>query len=323
MRMARASGTEAERELAETLAFGLEQCLQCTACARVSYRVDPHDVLSVPVPERETRKNAEGRATYEEVRLTRCVDEVLGAEGPEYKCPQCGRDVAAIRRFATFPDALVVHANKFQLVNWVSTKLVVWPTLAPTTKTDLRRHPNRPPHGVVLAFDCQHLGRDHRPGEPELQNNAPSDDLMFDISVLTPHRRSRRATRAQPGGARTARSDGLHAGLMPDGVSRDGQRRFRGSHWHEVALGAHGRPRYRRFSRDPSGGPESSAEQVGMLSDMGFSRVQADKALRDTAQRWRARLEWLFSHPDDMCEDEQPPPSVAAARRQTVLPQQL
>ena len=26
-------------------------------------------------------------------------------------------------RFATFPDTLVVHAKKFQLVNWVPTKL--------------------------------------------------------------------------------------------------------------------------------------------------------------------------------------------------------
>ncbi|KAH9167660.1 hypothetical protein EDB89DRAFT_2074631 [Lactarius sanguifluus] len=278
MRIARASGTEAERESTETLAFGLEQCSQCTACAGVSYRVDPHDVLSVPVPERETGMNAEGRATYEEVPLTRCVDEVLGAEGPEYKCPQCGCDVAATR------------------------------------------HPNRPPDEDVLAFDCQHLGRDHRdrPGENELQNNAPSDDLMFDISVLTLHRHSRQATRVQPGGARTARSDGLHAGLMPDGVSRDDID-------DSIAI--------------PSSGPEPSAEQVGMLSDTGFSRVQLEAKrimrcatrhvppqVKTTAhshtivERCRARLEWLFSYPDDMCKDEQPVPissssAEAASRR--------
>ena len=94
---ARARGTEAGREPTETLAFGLEQRLQCTACAGVSYRVDAHDVLSVPVPARETGKDAEGRATYEEVLLTRCVEAVLSAEGLEYKCPRCRRDVAATR----------------------------------------------------------------------------------------------------------------------------------------------------------------------------------------------------------------------------------
>ncbi|KAH8983248.1 hypothetical protein EDB86DRAFT_2834001 [Lactarius hatsudake] len=106
MRTAHAWGTEAERKLTEMLVFGLEQRLQCTACAVVSYRVDPHDLLSVPVLDRETGKDAEGRATYEEAPLTRCI----GA------------------RFVTFPHTLVVHAKKFRLVNWVSTKLVDFKT---------------------------------------------------------------------------------------------------------------------------------------------------------------------------------------------------
>jgi len=33
-----------------------------------------------------------------------------------------------------------------------------------------------------------------------------------------------------------------------------------------------------------SGGPEPSAEQVGMLAEMGFSRAQARKALRETVR---------------------------------------
>ena len=81
----------------ESLAFGLEQRLQCTSCAGVSYRVDPHDVLSVPVPARETGRDAEGRVTYEDVPLTQCVEIVLGTEDLEYKCPRCRRDVAATR----------------------------------------------------------------------------------------------------------------------------------------------------------------------------------------------------------------------------------
>ncbi|KAH9041022.1 UBA-like protein [Lactarius pseudohatsudake] len=59
----------------------------------------------------------------------------------------------------------------------------------------------------------------------------------------------------------------------------------------------------------PNGGPEPSAEQVGMLSDMGFSRVQAHKAWPPRTQSNTERaIEWLFSHPDDMCDDEQPLP---------------
>ncbi|KAH8999795.1 hypothetical protein EDB86DRAFT_2802219, partial [Lactarius hatsudake] len=121
MRTARARGTEAERKLTEMLVFGLEQRLQCTACAVVSYRVDPHDLLSVPVLDRETGKDAEGRATYEEAPLTRCIGEVLA--------PKASASTGA--RFVTFPHTLVVHAKKFRLVNWVSTKLGAWPSLAP------------------------------------------------------------------------------------------------------------------------------------------------------------------------------------------------
>ncbi len=92
-----ASATEEGREPTETLAFGLEQRLQCTSCMGVSYRVDAHDVLSVPVPARETGLDTEGRTTYADVPLTQCVDAVLGTEGLEYRCPRCQRDVAATR----------------------------------------------------------------------------------------------------------------------------------------------------------------------------------------------------------------------------------
>jgi ubiquitin carboxyl-terminal hydrolase 5/13 len=177
-RYARATGAVAEREPTETLAFGLEQRLQCTACDGVSYRVDPHDVLSVPVPAHEKGTDAEGRKVYEEVLLTQCVDAVLGSEGLEYKCPRCRRDVQATRqaRFKTFPDTLVVHAKKFQLVNWVPTKLgacthtSIPHFLLNAQPTDI---PIILPEGDVLTFDQQHLGKGLQPDETELQDDAP------------------------------------------------------------------------------------------------------------------------------------------------------
>ena len=90
-------GTTAGSEPTEALAFGLEQRLQCTVCAGVSYRVDSHDVLSVPVPTHETGRDADGRPVFEDVPLTQCVDAVLGTEELEYKCPHCRRDVTATR----------------------------------------------------------------------------------------------------------------------------------------------------------------------------------------------------------------------------------
>ncbi|KAH9055282.1 ubiquitin carboxyl-terminal hydrolase 14 [Lactarius vividus] len=291
---ARARGTETEHEPTETLAFGLEQRLQCTVCAGVSYRVDPHDVLSVPVPARETGKDAEGRATYEEVQLLRCIDEVFSAEGLEYKCPQCRRDVTATRqaRFATFPDTLVVHARKFQLVNWVPTKLDIPIVL---------------PDGDVLTFDQQHLGRGLQPGETELQDNAPGGLPEFNQAALSqldamgfPQVRCQKALLATGNSDPEAAMEWLFAHMEDPDIDDP----------IIVPSGGAG-----------GGGAEPSAEQVNMLADMGFSRAQARKALRETNGDAERAVEWLFSHPDDTGEDEQP--SAEAATSATVAPQQL
>jgi len=90
-----AGGNDAKPEPTETFAFGLEQRLQCTSCAGVRYRVDTHDVLSVPVLAREKERDAEGNVIYEDIALTECVDAAMGVEGLEYKCPNCQRDVTA------------------------------------------------------------------------------------------------------------------------------------------------------------------------------------------------------------------------------------
>ena len=84
-----------EPEPTEAFAFALEQRLQCTACAGVRYRVDSHDVLSVPIPARKKGRDADGNVLYEDVALTECVDAVMGVETLEYKCPNCRRDVTA------------------------------------------------------------------------------------------------------------------------------------------------------------------------------------------------------------------------------------
>ena len=91
----RGAGDDAKPEPTETFAFALEQRLQCTSCAGVRYRVDTHDVVSVPVQAREKGRDAEGKIIYENVALTECVDAAMGVEGIEYKCPNCQRDTTA------------------------------------------------------------------------------------------------------------------------------------------------------------------------------------------------------------------------------------
>lgn len=53
-----------------------------------------------------------------------------------------------------------------------------------------------------------------------------------------------------------------------------------------------------------AGGAEPSAEQIEMLGAMGFTATQAKKALRETGGDMERAVEWVFSHPDDMGEDD-------------------
>ncbi|KAF9563466.1 ubiquitin carboxyl-terminal hydrolase 14 [Agrocybe pediades] len=105
--------------------YATEQRLQCTTCKKVRYRTDTSDVVSVAVPAKEKGKTEEGKTLYEDVHLTTCIDSLLGDEALEYACPECKSNVIAVKQhnFSSLPDVLVVHAKKFQLVNWVPAKL--------------------------------------------------------------------------------------------------------------------------------------------------------------------------------------------------------
>lgn len=145
-RDARRRGADERAEPTEVFRFGVEQRLQCHTCGGVRYRVDATDVLGVGVPAREKGKDEEGKVVWQEVGIEECLRGVLGDEDLEYKCPRCAKNVTAIKwvdslvwaetrtnmglvfpsrttRLASFPQVLVVHAKKFQLVNWVPTKL--------------------------------------------------------------------------------------------------------------------------------------------------------------------------------------------------------
>ncbi|TDL27668.1 ubiquitinyl hydrolase [Rickenella mellea] len=272
---ARKLGHEPAGEPTEIFRFGMEQRLQCGDCKRVRYRVDSQDLISVPVPAREIGKDAEGKVEYAPVEIGDTLEMVTGDEALEYHCPSCAKAVIATKRsrFATFPQTLVIHAKKFQLVNWVPSKLDI-PLILPDAD--------------VLVLD-RYAGKGLQPGEAALPEDAARSLPAFNVAAM-----------AQLSGM--GFSDiRCHKALLATGNS-DAEAAMEWLFTHiedpdiddPIQLGG------------ASSGPEPSAEQIEMLGDMGFSPPQAKKALRETGGNVERAVEWLFNHPDDSGEDSSP-----------------
>ncbi|KAJ7256532.1 ubiquitin carboxyl-terminal hydrolase 14 [Mycena haematopus] len=276
----------ASEDATAVFTYEMEQRLQCGVCSKVSYRTDAMDVLSVPVTAMESGKDADGKTLYTPIPLLACLDAVLTPEALEYGCPSCGTGVHAIKqaKFASFPEVLVVHAKKFQLVNWVPTKLDI---------------PLILPDGDELVFDAQHLGLGLQPNEVELPSTASAAAApQFDAAAMAqlegmgfPTIRCQKALLATGNSSAEVAMEWLFAHMEDPDIDAPIQ---------PTAGGA-------------AGGPEPTADQIAMLSDMGFTSAQARKALRETSGNAERAVEWLFNHPDDTGADDAPSSTAAPA----------
>ncbi|KAJ8597139.1 cysteine proteinase [Rhizopogon salebrosus TDB-379] len=209
-----ARGSQDESEPTEAFSFGLEQRLQCQSCRRVGYRVDTMDVLSLGVPVHEL---AEGEADtgpgaleqevapvgapdeagpakkrYRSVSLEQCLNLLVGPSGQEaleYQCEGgCGK-VHAVRQvqFATFPDVLVLHAKKFQLVNWVPTKLGESAVSASDTNSiDELNLDNYLGHGLQPGEEeLPHTSNASGPSQPQVQVDAETLSMLESMGFPT------------------------------------------------------------------------------------------------------------------------------------------
>ncbi|KZT00902.1 ubiquitin carboxyl-terminal hydrolase 14 [Laetiporus sulphureus 93-53] len=272
-RHAKRIGVSAQEDPTRVFDFGMEQLLQCGECKRVRYRVDEMEVVSVPVPARERGKDEEGKTLYQEVELKECLDILTGTEALEYKCPACQKNVIATKRsrFATFPQVLVVHAKKFQLVNWVPAKLDI-----PLNVSD------------SLQLD-EYLGRGLQSGEielPEDQTAAPGLPQFNEAAMAQLEAMGFPAIRCQKALLATGNNDAETA------------MEWLFAHMEDPDIDS-------PIQVSSAGGSasEPSQEQINVLSDMGFTHAQARKALRETGMDVERAVEWLFSHPDDTGED--------------------
>ncbi|KAF8467893.1 ubiquitinyl hydrolase [Gautieria morchelliformis] len=267
--------------------FGVEQRLQCGSCGGVRYRVDAHDDLSIGVPAVERALTDDGKPVYASVKLTDCLDVFTGVEEIEYRCPKCAKNVVAKKRtlLSTFPDVLLIHAKKFQLVTWVPTKLDI-PLEVPSDD---------------LFMDA-YLATGLQDGEQVLHDDAPdqaapSQPEFNQLALAQLEAMGFPLVRCQKALLATGNSD-------PEAAME-----WLFGHMEDPDIDT---PLQAAAPRSASA-PEPAPEQIAMLADMGFTAPQARKALKETDGNVERAVEWLFSHPDDAGEPDGPAPSSASA----------
>ncbi|ADV23006.1 Ubiquitin carboxyl-terminal hydrolase 14, putative [Cryptococcus gattii WM276] len=279
---AKRQGRNGATEPTEILKFAMEQRLQCGKCKRVGLQVEGVDLASLPVEAVEAGVSEDGKKLYEGVELESCLEQ-LCAEEPvaEYQCANCKEKTTAYKstKFKTFPELLVLHMKKFQLVNWLPTKLDI-----PVSVPD------------ILILD--HLiAQGLQPGEEELEVSSSSPSLPeFNATAMAQLEAMGFPTvRCQKALLATGNSDAETAmGWLFE-------------HMEDPDIDA---PIELRGSKAASNEP--SQEQIGMIADMGFSHNQARKALRESDGNPERAIEWLFSNPDDPGEDAAPAPAGSA-----------
>jgi len=260
--------------------------LECLGCRRVRYRIDNMDVLSLGVPATEVSEGA-SKPVYAPVPLESCLGLFLGQSGQEmleYQCEAgCGKTHAVRRtQLATFPDVLVIHAKKFQLKNWVPTKLDI---------------PIILPDGDLVLDD--YLGKGLQPGEEELPDETSSGSApslpQFDAEAVAqlegmgfPAVRCQKALLATGNSGAEVAMEWLFEHMEDPDIDEPIQ---------------------------PSGEPP--VDQIALLADMGFTHAQARKALLETDGNAERAVEWLFNHPDDSGEETVSAGPVATAKVQT------
>lgn len=270
--------------------FAAEQRLQCTSCNKVRYKVDEQDSISIPVPARRVSgpdsslpsENSEFK--FEPVTLQECLDTFTAKELVDFSCPSCGNKDGFSKRilFKTLPRELIINAQRFELINWVPTKLDI-PVEVGDEPIDFS------PYISSGLQDDEELLPDPEP-DVFIPNQAALDLLL---SMGFPRLRCEKALYSTGNSDPETATNWLFAHMEDPDIDM------------------------------PSEKPNESSQdplKVTQLSEMGISETQAKKALTATDGDVNRALDWVFSHPDDLGEendDQQPSGSQSEVRSVT------
>ncbi|KAI9730227.1 MAG: hypothetical protein M1834_005991 [Cirrosporium novae-zelandiae] len=260
--------------------FVMEQRLQCLNCKKVRYSTDEQDNISVPVPVRRIPKKAPEDETekqeFEPVTLKECLDIFTGLEQVELKCASCGANSFSKQSlFKTFPQTLAVNARRFELVNWVPTKLDV-PVIVGDEPFSMDSYLS---HG--LQGNEELLPEDAPQSQPAF---VPNELALSQLEAMGfPRPRCEKALHATGNNDAEAAMNWLFGHMDDPDI--------------DAPLNLSGGDNVSKLSTVD----EASVAQLG---EMGILPAQARKALTETGGDMERAVDWVFSHPDDLGDEE-------------------
>ena len=295
----RSQHPEAFQDPVEGFRFILEHRLQCLSCKKVRYRSDEQDNISVAVPARRTpheKTEDQPKFEFETVTFKECLDIFTSPEQVELICPSCGSKDGFTKQtlFKTFPQILAVNARRFELVNWVPTKLDI---------------------PVVVGDETFKLDPYFSSGQQENEKLLPED--------ATP---STAAARFQPNEAALSQLEGMgfprvrcEKALHATGnIDADNAMNWLFSHMEDPDIDV-------PLDLPSSGGGGGASvvanpESVEMMTGMGITEPQARKALRETNGNVERAVDWVFNHPEDPGDFGEGQSATAAPDNEQIQP---
>lgn len=274
----------------ESFRFAIEQRLQCSSCRKVGYKVDEQDNILMPVPARRSAPGGASDASqFEPVTLSECLGSLTGEEVVEKNCPSCGskKDFSKRALFKTLPQQLVLNAQRFELFNWVPTKLDI-----PVEVAD-------EPMDFSAYMSAGHDESEELLPEPEesgptfTPNPVALDQL---VSMGFPSVRCEKALYVTGNSDPEAAMNWLFAHMEDPDIDEP------------LAL--------EKLGGNASAGQQDPAK-VAQLSEMGIDPSFASKGLAATDGDVTRALDWVFSHPEAMEDDvggEQPGAEAESSR---------
>jgi ubiquitin carboxyl-terminal hydrolase 5/13 len=261
--------------------FVMEQRLQCLNCNKVRYSVDEQDNISIPVPLRkipqaETAGEGAKPDEYEPVTLKECLDSFTAPEIVELKCASCDANGFTKRSlFKTFPEVLAVNARRFNLINWVPTKVDVAVVVGDEPfLLDTYKSAGHQPSEELLPEDANASA-----SKPSFTPNADALGMLEGMGF--PRNRGEKALHATGNSDANAAMEWLFAHMEDADIDAP------------LDLGT-----------GSAGADTASPEKIEQLGMMGFAPPQARQALKETGGDVERAVDWLFSHPDAQGEFE-------------------